>query len=204
MKRLQIVVSVAAVSLVAAVSNGCSSANSNGTSGIAGGTPASAAAPAPAENPSAHVSAVFKVTPQRGFVDTVKATGEWYVGNHACAPLQEISGARMEKIVHSPAGVQQQGESFIVTALSDQFDQGDCHWIFMGLAIHLLKDGRTVGNAGASKGLLQKYHGQLQIICNPGPGVPSCVYPEAAKRTFLRLGPKPGVFSFTIEGGSGG
>jgi hypothetical protein len=191
------VISTLASGLAIALSAACSSPSSNGAGGATADT--STSAPVPAENPAAHIPLIVKVTPEIGFVDAVEATGEWYVGNHACAPLQKISGARIEKIVHSPAKVQRQGESFIVTALSDQFDQGDCHWIFTGLAVHLLKDKKIVGNAGASKALMQQYHGQLRIICDPDPGVPSCLYPEAAKRTFLKLPPKPGVFSFTIE-----
>lgn len=196
MKNLSMMICTLAIGIVVAFSNGCSSTSSNAAPGADAKNPA---APTPTENPSAHIPMVVKVTPQIGFVDAVRATGEWYVSNHACAPLQEISGARREEIVHSPATVERQGDSYVVTALSDKFYQGDCKWIFMGLDVHLLKEGRGVGNAAANKPLLEKHDGQMKIVCDPDPGVPDCLEAEVAQRTFLKYAPKPGVFSFTIE-----
>jgi len=195
MRKSLTVVYALLAGLAATFSAGCSGASSDAGTDVVDSVPA----PSPTANPSAHIPATFKVTSQAGFVDAVKATGEWYISNHTCAPVQKISGARIERIVHTPASIRQEGGSFIVTVLSDQFDQGDCHWLFMGIAVELFRDGKPVGSAGANKALIEKYDGRLQVICNSNPGVASCVYPEAAKRTFLRLPPHPGIFSFTIE-----
>lgn len=155
--------------------------------------------PKPTPNPSAHRAVTFKVTPQLGFVDAVKATGDWMISNHLCAPKRPVSGTFVEDIVHVDAQVVQQGSSYLVTVMTDQFEDDNCRWKFVGVDVQLFNLGKAVGEAGVNDNDIKKGNGKLTIVCEPSLGASYCVYLEAARNTLLKR-PHAGLFSFVIEG----